>query len=317
MADYRTLINNVLPLLHRSVISAANFPSTTERLIVTLKDAVNAIYREVWYLTQWPWTVKMDAFTTTADHTTGTVTTDGTTVIAGVGTAFVSGMADRYFKVSSHTDIFKIASSSGATSLTLDDAYTGDNVSAANYSVFAPIYNLPSDFEEAISLRQHESPLQVELLGIHEFRRRWPSRSVVGRPVRGFIYRDTADTTNPWKVWLDPPPDNSRLYDLDYRQEFTDLSAATDQPLMPVKYQIPLFRHALLSVGYDFMDDRRAEREWIFYQQVIQHMLSDFPQGAKKPSFAPDVRHLDTRRGHLRLPLTILSTTLGDRFDRL
>lgn len=85
-----------------------------------------------------------------ADYTTGTVTTNGTTAIVGVGTTFINDMEGRWLRVTAPTgdnEWYEISTFNSTTSLTLVNSYKGDNVTGASYAIGEmPI--LPEDYQD-------------------------------------------------------------------------------------------------------------------------------------------------------------------------
>lgn len=90
-----------------------------------------------------------------ADYTTGTLSTAGTTTITGSGTSWNASMIGKYLQVTptstaaTNGDGFwrKITAVASATSLTLDIAYTGSNVTGASY-IIGQVPALPEAFQD-------------------------------------------------------------------------------------------------------------------------------------------------------------------------
>lgn len=78
------------------------------------------------------------------DYTTGTVSIDADGVVTGSGTTFTSSMVGRGFKATGHTQWYRVASFTNATSITIEDDkddvasdYTGGVISGATYTIEA------------------------------------------------------------------------------------------------------------------------------------------------------------------------------------
>ena len=78
-----------------------------------------------------------------ADYTTGTVASVGTTTITGSGTSWNASMIGKYFQITPTATAatngdgwwYKITAVASTTSLTLDKAYAGSNVTGAAYTI--------------------------------------------------------------------------------------------------------------------------------------------------------------------------------------
>ena len=78
-----------------------------------------------------------------ADYTTGTVSSVGTTTITGSGTAWNASMIGKYFQITPTATAatngdgfwYKVTAVASSTSLTLDKAYAGSNVTGAAFTI--------------------------------------------------------------------------------------------------------------------------------------------------------------------------------------
>jgi len=78
-----------------------------------------------------------------ADYTTGTLSTAGTTTITGSGTSWNASMIGKYLQVTPTATAatngdgwwYKITAVASTTSLTIDKAYSGSNVTGAAYTI--------------------------------------------------------------------------------------------------------------------------------------------------------------------------------------
>lgn len=91
-----------------------------------------------------------------ADYTTGTVSvTSASTTVTGSGTAWTTNMAGRWLNIpitasnttSGDDEWYKIASVVSATSLTLENAYTGQTVAGGTHLI-GEVPILPEDFQD-------------------------------------------------------------------------------------------------------------------------------------------------------------------------
>jgi len=116
-------------------------------LLKFIQRAVDYIYQ----YRRWSWRRVTDQFTTTAPYTTGTVTASaGSTSVTGADGAdwtTISGYATGTFYIELNSELHLIASIDSATGLTLA-AGVDTAVSAATYSIYAPVYYLDSTLAE-------------------------------------------------------------------------------------------------------------------------------------------------------------------------
>lgn len=97
---------------------------------------------------------------TVANTTDGTVTTDGTAAVTGSGTSWNASMVGQYLQVpptgnastSGDGYAYRVAAVASATSLTLDKAYAGRNVTGANY-VIGQAPALPEAFQDMLAYK--------------------------------------------------------------------------------------------------------------------------------------------------------------------
>lgn len=91
-----------------------------------------------------------------ADYTTGTLSTAGTTTVTGSGTSWNASMIGKYLQVTptavaaTNGDGFwyKITAVASTTSLTIEKAYAGSNVTGASYTI-GQVPAIPEAFHDA------------------------------------------------------------------------------------------------------------------------------------------------------------------------
>ena len=132
---------------------------------VQLGVRINHSYLHLLDLHPWSFLKAEYLFATVAPYTTGTidVTLDSTTV-AGTGTVWVAGMANRFLRTSTNTPIYKISSvDTVAQELTLEQAYTDTTATDQAYSIFQHQYDYPDDCKDIINIRyQHKLPMRTK-----------------------------------------------------------------------------------------------------------------------------------------------------------
>lgn len=229
-----------------------------------LNKANHDIHQERWW-----WAERRAVIVTKVPYTTGTVAvTKGGTTVTGTSTAWTTtdsfGRANAAIgdkiTIGSSPDTYVVATVPGAGSLTLATRYTGETVTEAAHAVFQDEYALETDFDDVIDARTFSEDLGVALIGAQEFNRRFTRNSV-----RGVVEVATLIELGPSgsvalrrRVVFGKAPD--RAYTIPYRYYTTylavssagagqvNLSATTDQPIIPIRW-----RQALVY---------RAQAEW-------------------------------------------------------
>jgi hypothetical protein len=116
------------------------------------KSRINEIYMfDLPAVVDWRHIRKTATILTTADYSTGSISTTLSTAITGVGTSWTSANSNNMMlKVSGYDEMYRVTYS-GATSLVADRAWVGTNISLiTSYSLFQDRYALASDFDRLI-----------------------------------------------------------------------------------------------------------------------------------------------------------------------
>lgn len=163
--------------------------------------------------------------TTTAPYSTGTITTTGIAV-AGVGTTWTSSMVNSYLRPGDRTEYYTVVGFSGVTSLTLERAIAGGDISAETYQIFKTIYTLPTDCERITSLTYQDKLAETTRQHLDRID---PYRSTTGSVPEMYCYVETdTDMTRQIEIW--PVPSAAVLLRFQYLK-LNDLTAPTDAPL--------------------------------------------------------------------------------------
>lgn len=240
------------------------------------------------------WTERRARIVTAAPYTTGTVTiaaaartqVDGAstawnTAVTGFGVA--NAIAGYKFRVSGQQEVYGITSVLTDTSLSLADTYTGDAVAATSYQILVDEYSLASDFGEPIDERNFSDEWEIPIIGSREFYRRFPRNIITGKPrCCTFITTGLSGTSVVRKILFYPVPDNE--YSIPYRYVTTNLavssagvaqtqlSADTDEPIVPLQFRHALLYHALSHWYRDRKDDQRSQEARNEYVDIIRRI---------------------------------------------
>jgi len=244
-----------------------------------IKSYINDRYKAVIMKFAWPFVYTKTTLLTTAKYSTGTVTTNGTTTITGSGMTFTSAMVGRKFKVTGFEEVYTISTYVSATQITLDNAFNGSDSTTNTYEIFQDLISLPSDCALIVALRQARTPIELTPVGIRELFDYDPIPTLTNTdPVR-YAYYKLAATTNYQQIMLHPPPYRQIVLDLEYKKVITELSATTDEPLIPEQYRDILKFGAMSDVYLGKRDDTKDTRYLVYeskYNNILSVMLSKY-----------------------------------------
>ena len=254
------------------------------------------------------WAVRRGTLITHAPYSTGTVTITAAARTAVVGSSTlwntaVTGMgfnnarAGGKMTFSGGTDVHEVSSVTDDTNIVLLSRYVGDAISAATYNYFEDEYALASDFGAFVDMRLFSADWNIPFIGEMKFRRLFVRNSSPSEPrVACFLQKGFSSSTTPqYRVGLYPPPNDEYQVPYNYittnlavstaGAEQAQLSATTDEPIMPLK-----FRHALVAKAAAlwflyYKDDARFQAAQAEYVELMQRMAGTSHIGQDKPKF--------------------------------
>lgn len=257
-----------------------------------------------------PWAIRRAMILTHATYTTGTVSVTAATrtTVTGTSTLWataVTGMGFNNARVggkmnlSSGSEVYEVSAVGSDTSITLLDRYTGGALTDVGYTYFEDEYALATDFFRPLDWRNFSDERKIHLLGPQEFRRRYPRNARFGRPaVATLIQLPFATNTTPrYRVVFHPAPDV--VYEIPYYYVTTNLAvssagveqaqltAATDEPIIPLRYRHALVFHALYHWYRDRKDDARSQEAKAEYVEILQRISGDQFSGQDRPRLVP------------------------------
>jgi hypothetical protein len=117
------------------------------------QDWVQNAFRQVAERRPWSWRIRRGQYLFPAVYTTGTVAvTFGSATVIGTGTTFTSAMIGRQLRVGTQTPIYTISAVPDATTLTLDQAWGGDDASGVGFEIYSAYQTVPADFNYHLSV---------------------------------------------------------------------------------------------------------------------------------------------------------------------
>ena len=257
---------------------------------------------------RFPWAERSGRLLTRAQYSTGTVTiTQGSTTLTGSSTVWTTtdafgianARANGKIKIAGDLTPYVVSSVGGAGTITLSSKFTESDVSDETYVYYEDEYDLASDFLRPVDAQVFSDELQIELIGRTEFRRRYPTNSTPGRPRVACIidYAPSGNTTPIRRVRFYPPPSTTLTIPYTYitsnlatssaGSAQANLSATTDEPIVPLRYRHVIVLHALYNWYRDRKDDARSNEAKGEYTDLMLRIGGDTEVGANRPQIQP------------------------------
>ena len=266
---------------------------------------------------KFPWAERTARLIVRPAYSTGTVTIDkGSTTLTGSSTAWTTtddftianARANGKVLINGGRVPYVVTTVGGATSITLSSQFTEDDVAAgSSYTYFEDEYALASDFLRPVDAQTFSDECNIELIGRTEFRRRYPNNVTTGRPRVACIVDSapSGNTTPVRRVKLYQPSSTAMTIPYSYITSNlavsaagaaqTNLSATTDEPIVPLRYRHAILYHALAAWYRDKKDDTRGQEAKSEYTDLMMRVGADYEVGAVRPQFRPRVSHYADR----------------------
>ncbi len=238
---------------------------------------VNAAYKQVCGIDNWPWLMQLSTIQTVADITTGTVSINaGSTALTfSVGpTQSVAkqymiqfkGVSDDWYLITTHTAM--------GTSATLSIGFNGtSNLVTAPYVLRKVFYSLASDTDRIVDARQARTKNKLGAVDIRTFDRYLPDPQATGDPL--YYYLAGVDTNKYWQVGLYPIPSTVENIQIRYLNMPADMTG-TDTPNLPEKFHDVLIYGALYMFGHAYIDDSRISSAKARYDEALEAMRENY-----------------------------------------
>ena len=269
----------------------------------------------------WPWASRRAYLLTHAPYTTGTVsiTAAARTTVTGVSTLWntaVTGMGFNNARVggkmtfSGMTEVYEVSVVTDDTTITILNRYTGAALSAASYAYFEDEYALAADFLRPLDMRNFSTDANIPFVGPIEFRRAAPRNSRRQKPqIATWIQLGFVSNTTPrHRVLLYPAPDDEYSIPYDYitsnlavssaGTEQTQMTATTDEPIIPLAFRHILVLHAAYSWTLHRKDDTRSQEIKAEYTDLMKRMVGTSNIGQDRPRISVNyMKYFGGRRG--------------------
>lgn len=279
---------------------------------------------------RFPWAERSAVLRLRAQYSTGTLSaTKGSTTLTGSSTAWNTAddfsvanvRANGKIRIAGALDPYTISSVASDTSATLTSAFVDTTTSGATYVYYEDEYDLASDFLRPVDAQRFSAQAPIDLIGRTEFRRRYPANSAPSRPTVATVidFAPSGNTTPIRRVRFHPPPSTTMRLPYTYitgnlavsssGAGQANLSANSDEPIVPLRYRHAIVCHALYNWYRDKKDDTRADSAKAEYTDIMLRMAADQEVGSVRPQIRPRIQ------GYARRAQRPWSGSGGRRFD--
>jgi hypothetical protein len=231
--------------LQTQVASPLRLSLTNTDQAALVKRYINEALQEIHGRYDWPWSVDREVVQTVVDKTDGTVDIGaGATAVAGTSTAFTASDVGSFIQFSSSDDWYKITAVTDAENLTIEAAYTGTSaLDDGTYTIRKLFYACASTTEKILSIKQALSPRKVALAPLRMLEQMVPFSEDTGDALLYALHN--INSSGLVQFMLFPHPDEVLNLELRVKKKLTELSASTDEPLIPSKWQWAIVEGAL------------------------------------------------------------------------
>lgn len=325
--------------LYTALLERTREDTSIPATVTKAKQMINTAHQDIYVGSgeKLSWCHRRATLTTHESYSTGTVAaTKGSASLTGTSTVWTTdndlgqdnARSGGKMTINGSYEVYGVTTVSGAGSITLDTAFIGTTDAEATYQYFEDEYALASDFLRPLDWTSFDDAGRIHIFGAQDFQRRFPRNRTPSRTFAACTLRNlpfSGDTTPVRKVHFAPPPDDFQIIPYTYvtsdiavsasgaAQE--DLSADTDEPIMPKRVRHLILLHALASWYRDYKDDQRALAVQAEYAALLKRVREDQEFGQQKARIRPMLGHY---RSQARRPWRrgVGRFDLHGRFDR-
>ena len=262
------------------------------------------------------WAERRGVLITHPTYSTGTVTiSQGSTSLSGSSTLWNTAgtfgannmIAGGKIVIAGTAVVYEIASVTSDTAAVLTSRYVGDTVTAGTYVYFEDEYALASDFLRPVDLQTFDDDQEIRIIDRREMRNRFPRNNITGRPIAA-CFADapfSGNTTPVRRIRLSPSP--AEAYNIPYSYITSNLavtaagvaqgqlSADSDEPIVPLRYRHVILLHALYNWYRDRKDDARSKDVKAEYTDLLTRMATGLEVGSPRARIQPRNQGYTTR----------------------
>lgn len=295
--------------LYTELLNAVRESTTTTATVDIAKRYINRALYDMHIDSEYPWAVRRDVLLTHPTYTTGTVTiSQGATALTGASTlwntanAWSQNNARAGGKLNlGGNDVYTVDVVTSDTAITLAERLVASAISAGSYTYFEDEYALASDFWQPVDDRQFSDDVTIDLIGPREFYRRYPRNTITGNPRVATILElgPSGSVSARPRVVFHPVPSTAMLIPYRYLTSNlavssggvaqANLSADTDEPIVPLRYRHVILLHALSFWYRERKDDARSQEARAEYQDLVRRIRQDTMPADDRPRLMPNI----------------------------
>jgi hypothetical protein len=302
--------------IYTAAMNRVKIPVSNTTELAKIKTIINEEYQTLAAKPQidWWWLyLYQRAIQVPATYETGTITVSpGDTAFVGASTAWTTTnnvgtanlVAGDFIRIAGDDEVYEIKTVTDATNCTLGNAdatirYLEAAKSAASYEAFRYLFNLPTNFSDMVKVYKAGgrpfSPLPEGIKNLRHIMMAGGNGFPISVSARGdgtTAYYAVTGTEAQKQLLIWPPSDEDLTIYYDYKVRITNLSATTDEPLLPLEYRPILVAAAVKEYAAKFLrnTDLRNEAE-SKRVEIFRDMLADAKQKpyADTPQFRVDI----------------------------
>lgn len=301
--------------LYNGLLNATRQDTGASATVAQAKRYINIglVDMHVGFGEKFPWAERNSVLFTQPVYSDGLISIQqGANAFTGVSTLWATQLQQTgrnnvnvggKFVIKGQEEVYEILTAPSDTSGTLTSIYIGESlagVAGDTYRYFEDEYALASDFLRPIDYRRFTSGHRgIDLVGRSDFRRRFGSNDIPGRPKQATIIdlAPSGNTTPRRRIVFSPPPDVA--YQLKYSYVTSNLvtasdgtaqvslSADADEPIVPPRYRHVILLHALYNWYRDKKDDDRAQEARAEYIDLVSRIAADNEIGSQNTRIQP------------------------------
>lgn len=232
---------------------------------------------------------KQATLLTVAQYLIGTLSIlNGATSGTGSGTVFTSGMTGRRFRIANLNSWYTFTYVS-PTSFTIERAYEGDDVTGAAFTIWQPLYSLPSDLAQLYSIENLTLGYDLDPQDREYVDDRDAARWLQQMPEVFIPAEDDSNGLPQIELW--PGPINAEGYAINYRAKAPSFGVNDTGVEIPDWISIPALFEGVQAPLYKLQGDTASANA----QEAIFKMLIDEMRGEDARKRPPAVMQPDAR----------------------
>jgi len=269
--DFQAIQNEVGAQLRFDVSVAAN--------LTLVKRWINRAQQYITAKHDWTWLQAREIVQTAVDKTqdspasSSIAITSGLASVVGNGTNFATTDVGRYIQFpDENDDWYRITARASATGCTIESPFTGDTLTAGDYTNRTFWYSLSSSVDKVLWVRQARSPRKLVAMDPITIDRWAPYYSETSNQPRAYSMFGL-DSSYYNVIQFYPWPSEVMNMEVFYIKSAADLSGNTDTGPMPQKLRDMLLVEGGIAFGREYLNDSRYTFSWNRFTQILDDAI--------------------------------------------